>query len=296
MPDQQYPSLKSWIIAGVIFLVLFVSIHLVAVRYERVILHKKQRVEAAYLLKHSVEKLKQEGDKIRIVALGSSLTGQGMACPDEFTDTAFHHIEFSKIFLNTHLGVLRTFMEVKVFDSLLAYPPDILLVEVDQLAYHIEQEQTLPELLSTGPVFLKNLKTTIAFGLGNYRMPEYCGKIIHETIVDSVSESNVKWNLVPIHEHREVLSLLKKLQDKGTRIVLVQIPRPAATDQVLHRGAQEKAFQVLMQQYQKNYKMDYWAYPNLLPYTYFYDLGHLNQRGRILYSQWLYSKLEKEIQ
>jgi len=169
-------------------------------------------------------------------------------------------------------------------------------VEVDQLSYHIEQEQTIPEALSTGAIFLKNLKTTIAFGLGNYRMPEYCGKIIHETVVDSVSESNVNWNLVSMSDHKEVLSYLTKLQKKGVRVIMVQIPRPAATDQVLHRGAKEQAFLGLMNQYKQRYQMEYWSYPALLPYTYFYDLGHLNQRGRLLYSQWLYTKLEKEIQ
>lgn len=294
MPNQQYPSLRSWIVAGVIFLVLFATLYVLALRYEIDILHRKQRIEATYLMKHFVQGVKEK--RTKVVALGSSLTGQGISCSDEFSDTNFQNIALSKIFLNTHLSVLETFREVKVFDSLLAHPPSIVLVEVDQLAYHIERGESFQDLFSTGAIFLKNLKATVITEFGNYRMPEYCGKIIHETIVDSLSESKVKWKLVPSNDHKDVLSYLTRLQKKGVHIILVQIPRPAATDRVLHGGAQEQAFLGLMKEYKQNYKMDYWSYPNLLPYSYFYDMGHLNQRGRLLYSQWLYSKLVKEIQ
>lgn len=281
-------------IAGGIFLFLFGIIHLLALHYNDEILKKKQRIEATYLLQHVTQQLAQETKKTKVVVLGSSLIGQGISCSEELDSTS-QNISLSKIFLNTHLGVLETFMEVNVFDSLLLHPPDILLIEADQLAYRIEQDQTIPEFLSTGAIFLKNLKTTAAFG-AHYRMPEYCGKIIQESIVDSSLTSNVHWNVRPFSDHPKVKPYLQRLRAAGVKIIMVQIPRPAATDTLIHSGDKERAFLNVMDQYKRNYQMSYWNYPYLLPFSYFYDKGHLNKRGRILYSGWLYAKLEKEIQ
>jgi hypothetical protein len=295
MPDRHYPSLKSWIIAGLVFTFLFAVIHVLALRFNDDILQRKQKVEASYLLRHVMQQAKQKGKDKQVVVLGSSLVGQGVSCADEFSDTTFHNIALSKIFLNTHRGVLKTFVEAKVFDSLLLHPPDILLIEVDQLAYHIEQDQTLSEQFSTGAVFLRNVKTTAAFGIANYRMPEYCGKIIHETVVDSVLETNVHWQPLTFGDHSEVHSYLDKLHKAGVRIIMIQVPRPGVADGVIHSGETEKLFLNVVNAYHQKYGMDYWNYPHLLPFSYFYDQGHLNKKGRMMYSQWLYSKLEKEI-
>ncbi len=295
MSNQQYPSLKSWAVAGGVFVFLFGLIHLLALHFNDEILKKKQRIEATHLLKHVTQQMGQETKKTKVVVLGSSLIGQGVSCSEEL-DTAFHHISLSKIFLNTHLGVLETFMDVNVFDSLLLHPPDILLIEVDQLAYHIEQDQTVPEFLSTGALFLKNLKTTAAFGIANYRMPEYCGKIIQENIIDSSLTTNVNWHVLSFHDHPEVKPYLKKLRAAGVKILLIQIPRPGATDRILHSGEKEKELLKVVELYKHNYQMSYWNYPDYLPFSYFYDKGHLNKKGRLLYSKWLYAKLEKEIQ
>jgi len=294
MPDRQYPSLKTWLIAGLIFVSLFVVLHVLALKFNDDILQKKQKVEAAYLLRHVMQQARQDAKDKRVVVLGSSLIGQGISCSEEFSDSSFRQIRLSKIFLNTHRGVLKTFTEIHGFDSLLLHPPDILLIEVDQLAYRIEQDQTLSERFSTGAVFLRNVKTTAAFGIANYRMPEYCGKIIHETIADTVWETNTHWQPLTFNDHGEVHPYLQQLQKLGVRLVMVHVPRPGVSEAAIHTGSREKEFLSVVQAYQQAYGMEYWNYPHLLPFTYFYDQGHLNKRGRMLYSNWLYSKLEKE--
>lgn len=292
MLPKQYPSIRSWIITVSVATCLYMICAVLENKYAAAVVYKRHTLETNYLLEHALENIDRNPEKIQVVALGSSLVGHGIACAAE-DEVAYQDVCLSKIFLNSNTEILKTFTDAGVFDSLLIHVPDILLIEVDQLAYKVEEETTLKDHFFKGAYFLYNLKTALAMQTGKYRMPEYCGKIIPGTLSDTSMYAYVKRKSLTLNDRKYVHSKLKQLSDRGVKIYLIHIPRPSVTEAVLHHGKQEQLFLDLMNTYQKEFKITYKSFPGKLGFQYFYDYGHLNDLGRKKYSDWLYGNIIK---
>ncbi|MBC7488546.1 MAG: hypothetical protein H7282_17535 [Cytophagaceae bacterium] len=295
MPDQYYPPLRIWVISGTVFIVLFLVVHVLALRYNHALVQKKQKQEATYLLKHVVEHFKKNESKTKVMVLGSSIVGQGIACEEEFDDTTFRNIVMGKVYVPAYYKIVESWIDAKVFDSILKYPPAVVLIEIDQLAYKIKEDTSFFDRAQESIFFIKNLKITTGYSWANYKMPAYCGRSINETIPDSMLAPTISWEARTFEDLCVIHPELKRLREAGIRIILIQIPRPAEIEVLLHDEKKDKQLQALLTAYKLHYQIDYWSYPNKLPYAYFYDQGHLNKKGRTTYSKWLYTKLQKEI-
>lgn len=292
MLSNQYPPLKSWVITLSVAAVIFIGCTVLANKYSAHIAYKRHTLEADYLLKNTLKNIDSYPEKIQVVAIGSSLVGQGVACPSEYQDQ-YADVCLSKVFLNSNTEILNTLNNVGVFDSLLTHLPDILLIESDQLAYKVEDELSLKDHFFKGAYFLYNLKTTISMNAGNYRMPEYCGKIISGALSDTSGYQYTNRKSLSFNDRKYMHPKLAELSKRGVKIYLIHIPRPAITESVLHQGEQEQAFLTLMDSYQQQFQTTYIQFPEKLNFSYFYDFGHLNDVGRKKYSDWLYTQIIK---
>lgn len=289
MSFKEYPPIKSWILIGFIAIGLFIICDLFATKYGDLANVEKRKVQATHLLKNSLNSIKSSPQKIQVVAIGSSLVGDGIACTSEYGNQ-YSNVELTKLYLNSENEILKIYDAIGAFDSLLIYPPDILLIQIDQLAYNFEKSNFYEQFLR-GAFFLNNLNDFISKKSDKYKLPKYCGRIIKGSIADTSLFEYKKMLLASFDDRKYLHHKLKTLSKRGVKIYLVHVPRPTITESILPMNSQTQKFTQLTNEYHKLIHSTYIQYPENFNFRYFYDFAHLNNIGRKKYSDWLYSKI-----
>ncbi|MCB0629681.1 MAG: SGNH/GDSL hydrolase family protein, partial [Lewinella sp.] len=80
----------------------------------------------------------------------------------------------------------------------------------------------------------------------------------------------------------------------GTQIVIVNIPRPAPIETRYLSDQAIRQREKLIQRYQRSVKLDYWSFPRPLPFSYYWDLRHMNGKGRKRFSNWLFEHIQEQ--
>ncbi len=253
---------------------------------------------------------KQEESILKIVVIGSSLVAQGIACPNEIQTLALEKyntkVQLNKIFLfGNHFEFLVK--EQGVFDNLIDLKPDIVFIHNDWLLfdisdYHFKIEKgILPESwIEFYKILVDKNRRFYKGGLKYFREGNqkpnglracdyafYSNEIL-DTLNFSIRKRTLKSFAATAYLHAD----LKRLQKAGIKTYILHLPRPFEVDERIFTPKVQKNYYLLLEQYSNKFGIEYWEYEGRRLYFKEYrDIGHLNEKGKSIYSEWLMDKI-----
>lgn len=243
--------------------------------------------------------------RLEIIALGSSKVLYALDYDDTFARRLAREpspIVFRRL---TWLGANVADME-PVLERLLEHPPDWLLVESDLLLFdhsarfpirdHLRPLELRLNALFTQTPPEKALQSNLALNDGEDSFPSSQECLASQSpdmrVVYAVHVAS--WKTSTSHQREHYLRWLRLLRDRGTRVVLLDIPRApwaqavfparlsADNREVLNELVSEEGFAL-------------WQ-PRPLPEAAFCDEAHMTAIGREQFSDWLAHRLESSLQ
>lgn len=247
---------------------------------------------------------------VRVVVLGTSLTGCGVLSPEYFARQTRGRYRVTKIF--RHAANLESFTErAPIFRLLIKYPPDILCIEENLLFFDLKDTSALipdsllaKNLLFYLPRLVEQGKSRLPWWhqpaqklpnpFADVRPPKQ--KRPNSVLADTMKYGSQIRSLQqrPVRPYASDHSLHKYLQllrRKGVRVVILHFPRPAPLEHAIYSGKARHQLLALRARYQQLDHAEYWHEPAAYPFGDFYDYAHLNVKGRAIYSAWLVRRL-----
>ncbi len=305
-PQDPAPPLRVWVAVLVLTVALAA---LVATTFTDATPPYKRR----YLqyeetrLRSFAEKTAPEGHGKKVMALGSSL----LACATFFDrDMDAFSLRSGQAQFN-FLRITRPSMSFDqlppLLDGILAAKPDILVIERNMVFYRPD-----PFILAADSYsqFVKTrIKETFFLMVHEYFKPELRGQTKPPNVLDSDAELDKMpfkkgpFELQRFTEERKTIigpenflnrnlveAFLARASKCGIRIVLLDVPRSPEANALI-----PDSDKTLISSYADTYKKLYGVLslncPLNLGLEYYRDYSHLNSRGRVLYSQWLITRL-----
>lgn len=261
-------------------------------------------------LKNLEAQIQEEPEVFRVISIGSSLVASAVA-RDSFFNQQFQRtgkpIVAHRIFFP---GANYTFLEDP---HLLAFlekvQPDLLCLEDQTFLFQegkLDMVWPRPFFSDLHHTFVHNLNT-----LKHLLLPAYFSEPGFDGIVDSTLTFDTDYAMLDsmiapedsldyqITERsirrknsiRRFNTLLDDLSEKGTQVAVINLARPAPVEKIHLSEAWKVRRDALVRQYQQSLNLEYWSFPEELPFRYFWDLDHMNGKGRRVYSEWLSGKI-----
>lgn len=257
--------------------------------------------EADHLHALNLPRLQRMPDAtLRVVAVGSSKT--------------YYAIEYDQLFEKRHAALdgkvsftritanSPTVSEVAAtLQALSAAPPDLLLLESDLLL--VDRHRKRPSDHKSWSTRLRgNLKLLAPTTLGDFLVekgdnfgrihwiPEdTCRAATSATGLQRYAVTAGRWTISRPDAREEYQGSLRALQQAGTRVVLLEVPRSPDAERVVP-GLFKQQTGRLLQDILEQEGYPVWT-PGILAGSLYCDQGHLDRQGQALYSDWLAGKL-----
>lgn len=248
-----------------------------------------------------------EGDKV-VVLIGSSYTAMAVD----------HRPFFYQMYQQQQGGVLHVIklymygcnaqdlQKLPEFFEMVSYlQPDLLCVEEHLLAIEGQQQskgrESIPNWIGDFHLGVNAMRNYFLPQLDSaewHHMPtfEFFWKYHDNSYqADSLSTGpSPNFQVRSYASNEQVNNWLKKYVPDHTDIVCISIPRAPYVEQELTKVRQGENYLKLRQQYQEQLDVDFWKFPDILPYAMYSGDGHLNERGMRRYSNWLSEQIEKQ--
>jgi hypothetical protein len=232
----------------------------------------------------------------RVVVLGTSLTQAGVALPPFFAEKTGGRYRVARLF---RLGAnLESFTDGStVFRLLERYPPDVLLVEENLLFFPLDDQWAL-DANATGfrqvvQWLLRDAHLTEPTGVPFDALPAGYDTVYQtsgirlRSFIEEIRQRRVR----PFDSTSALHRTFAALRRRGTRLVLLHFPRPAAVEALIYSPARKPALDAVAAAYERAYQMPHWHLDQPWPNQYFGDEAHLNRAGAARYSAWLADRL-----
>ncbi len=248
---------------------------------------------------------------VRVVVLGTSLTGCGVLSPEYFARQTNGHCRVIKLF--RHSANLESYTErAPIFQLLIKYPPDILCIEENLLFFDLKDTSALtpdslltqnilfylPHLVERGKTWLKEgslppqMPPQNPFADMRPPAPDSLRDALNDTINYGPQLRIIGQRAVrPYASQHPLHRYLQALRSKGTRVVILHFPRPGPLEGAIYGGSTRAQLLARRAQYQQIDHVEYWHEPDVYSFNDFYDYAHLNLKGREIYSAWLARRL-----
>ena len=254
-------------------------------------------------LAHFLDDMKQHPneDECRVLCWGSSLTEQAI----NFSDTLKEKISNKT---GQDIGVYKMFMEdlgvnqlqhlENLFEASLELNPQLILIES-----FVFIEKSKKRSINTQ--IIDQYKNTI-----NARFFDRKGRPVREEryhknfnyfnqrllrkhkIIDTSYVATKIRNIYNFTELDWIEDKLKPFKEKNIPIIIIDVPRVGSFEKklrTLENKTQKEAFVNAMRA--AGFQVNYWAFNEFLPYSYYNDYAHMNEKGMLYYSNWLTDKI-----
>lgn len=245
-------------------------------------------------------------DSVTRVVLGTSLVEYGVADADYFARQCGRQVRVVKLFREA-VNVEGFTDASPIFQLLERYPPHVLCIEENLLLFRLPYSmkpglnKRLPEVLNQHLAMrIATLKVRLGWPTADgpkrnlfQGFPPEHHRLNKKDTLD-VSPTLTEIRSRPVRTARELPAVdtsLHQLWQRGTRLVLLHLPRPAMLEIVIHGESRAPLLQDLIARYQRDYHVDYWRFDQPMPFRYFADYAHLNHLGNAVYSDWLATKI-----
>lgn len=254
--------------------------------------------------------INQDTTAYRVVAFGSSLLASAWD-RDSNLNARFEKMGLPiRVYRAFYPGANYRFLEdPQLIGFLERTQPDLLCLEDQAFLYETAIDHLVwprPWLSHLQHTYVHNLNTLKHLVLPEYfPEPGFSGHIppdisfdLDHAPLDSVivAQDSLHFEItertIRRKSHtRKLNRLLRSLSKKGSGITVVNIPRPAPIEAgyVSKESMQQRA--KLIERYQTDLGITYWAFPTALPFRYYWDDRHMNGNGRELFSDWLYQRV-----
>lgn len=244
-------------------------------------------------------------DSVRLaVVLGSSLTEAGVAPVPFFDQRMGGRWRVVRLFRSG--ANLESFTERSgVLRLLERYPPDVFLLEDHLLrrglpdGWRVRFDATAPEVLLNWLYFFG--KTAWRTGqpdrwLSFDRLPPHHDRPNAADTLHLAPALDLLRRRPPraFAETPALHASLRRLRERGTRLVLLHFPRPAPLETATQRGEDAARLRRLAADYRRAYGAAYWSYDRPLTFRDFMDYIHLNQAASLRFSAWLADRLRRD--
>ncbi|MFT6783554.1 MAG: hypothetical protein ACJA1A_003495 [Saprospiraceae bacterium] len=252
-------------------------------------------------------------DEYRVLIFGSSLTENAIFQDQYFQDR--FQVEGKNIQVNT-LFYAAAYYDMlnnpELLEYILTTKPDLLCIEDQVFLFEPKEEliktQTLTSKLHYNyisninilkhkifPKFFPNPSvhdnsgdSTITFATPHPRAEII---ISHE---DSTNYKPIRRITRKYGKTTQFNKVLTTLNQSGTDLVILNIPRPRLIEKDLLSKKQMRKKERLINQYKEKINVEYWQFDQPLPFKYYWDIAHLNGSGQEIYSNWLFERIDKQ--
>lgn len=291
--------LKIWAWVAAIFIVVqsFIYWHYTLNRDEKIAIKKE-------LIHQQIEKLKNDfknapTEHFKIVAIGSSLFEEGLASSDELQNFTQKSIS-EKIQLNIisdYPDPLQQLIEEEnIVAELLTIKPDLICIQTELAAIVFTGKNKIP---NANHSFL--YKSIQQLAHANRASLNYVRELYKTRKRDRLVQGDTLTHfpdnrLVKTYSSLDyAFDAFRILRDAGIKIVIVDVPKPQKTEQAINTEDFRHKLEDLLHNYKDKLQIDHWSYDGpLLHYKYFKDFGHLNTKGKEIYTHWFVTKLIEE--
>ena len=298
---QQIPPLQIWyVVLPLAVAILF----LVGLQSTADPFYGKERNHLVFQkrLAHFLNDMKENAypKECRVLCWGSSLTEQAI----NFSDTLRENISNKT---GQNIGVYKMFMENltagqfqyldELFNASLELNPQLILIESFIL---IEKEQR--SFMSTD--IFSRYKTTIKERFFPSEIKPIRKKHYAENFdrfnrrlrkPKNIDTTYIATKIRTIAKYEDVNWIEKKLKpfkDRHIPIIIIDIPRVGNLEKTVQTPKNKNKKEALVTAMRAaGFIVDYWSFDTFLPYSYYTDYAHTNEKGMRYYSNWLTDKI-----
>ncbi len=291
---NQVPPLGVWIATAGLVLMLAAATTGVALWAE----HRANRqleAQTASLL-HREWRLRADS-VLSVVVLGTSMTQSGVQLSGFFQRQSDNRCRVVRVF--RYGANLESFTSrSNVFRWLERYPPDLLLLEENLFFFTLEDQLAVqPDALAPRNVVQWLLRLA---GLAPTRLPPFDAlppnhrqryqttRLRMRAFLAEIDQRPVR----PFDPTHPVHGYLKALRQRGTRLGLLHLPRPARVEALIYNPMRGAQLHAVAAAYDRAYGMRHFYTDEAYAPVFFTDEAHLNEAGCRRYSTWLNGQLQ----
>ncbi|GAB4040285.1 hypothetical protein GCM10028809_64080 [Spirosoma gilvum] len=289
-------------VTGVVALLSLGLLFMMAVRSEKQ-LSRQFMEDAETLLRR--EWAMRSDSVTRVVVLGTSLVEYGVADTEFFERRCSKRVRVVKLFREA-VNIHAFTEDSPIFQLLERYPPDVLCIEENLLLFRLpyflnpsQVENVVNAVNRHLLIQVEAIKIRIGWVPPHSKPKLFQGFPREQHLLNQIDTTDLATTLAEIR-HRDIRTQtelptlygsLQRLGQRGTRLVLLHLPRPAVLESVIHGEDRAPLVRQLITYYQQHYQMAYWHFNRSMPFRYFVDQAHLNHIGNPVYSAWLADKI-----
>lgn len=241
----------------------------------------------------------RKNNSYKVIIIGSSLIGHGVACSDEITTylSSKKNVNINLLKIWDSNDPLNKFINLNLIEEIIKAKPDLVLFQTELAAINFTKNKQWIQKVS----FINKSIIRYIFSLkqGNKYSSKnrFCPKNIDiQFEYDTIKHIPQKRKVKPINDLHFVFNGFKRLQKEGIKTVLIDIPRPVQSEKIIYTKPFNEQLHKLFNVYYNNFGITHWNYTGApIYYKHCIDEGHLNKKGRNIYTEWLLAKIEKEI-
>ncbi len=311
--------LKTWFYFLIIFSLLQLIIVFFVLKEEnKIAIEFSDIVKAQYHISYQalVHDFDIASDSVyKVIVVGSSLVGRAVECPNAIKKYALQkynkEIQLNTIFLS---GDQLFFLseEVSFFKKISALKPNLLLIQSEWLSTGFDMKKCPKGV--RGYTYIKYLFLDLVRCNRHFFFKIVKNKILNKEYRKKTRKLNV-CSYTYLKSQGDTLSFFPKdryikdynefnyfyddlqhLLKSEVDVLLLDIPRPPITEKFIHSTLLETQFKFLLKKYKNNFNVKYWRYKGQKMYFKdFMDYGHLNPKGREIYSKWLVDQIVEKM-
>lgn len=311
--SKQMLPVQVWVVILLITAVFFTVLGVIDLPNSHPIKFNYQKNYANFQVRiaNLSTQLEEHCEEFHILTFGSSLLASAVA-RDTFFNSRFQQegkpITVTRIF---RPGAVYTTLEDSILISFLEkFQPDLICIEDQSFFLEPNEDLTWPgsplSRLHRNYVFnvntLKHLLLPQVFpepGLNFQLDPTLTFDIDHAELDSIISQQDSIDYEVTMREvrnwsgTRRFNELVQTLEKQGTRLIVINIPRPEQIEKSYLSKPQIKKRDRLIRKYQKKTSFEYWDFGQAFPFRYYWDIRHVNRYGREIYSNWLFERIDQ---
>lgn len=238
-------------------------------------------------------------DPIRIVLIGSSLIHQGLNDAEEIEENLKerYNAEFSVVKIYRRGGSVSDFYRNEnLANEIIAFKPQYLFIQESLIAFYEEEKFTLGKRISTRALrelFQKDReKSNIIFPPNDNELQINTGDSlrledkIRETEGSKVVDGVMKGGLE---------KFLRRMTKNDIKLVAINIPYPNKLENVMDSLRGSNAYKELVEWYKGDFGFDFLDIDIDMPFSYYFDLAHMNPKGEEIYTDWFIDQVGEQV-
>ncbi|PWJ35037.1 hypothetical protein [Sediminitomix flava] len=297
------PSLKIWLWT----IGLFVVWEIFAFSFYKL----KLKEEILYFFTPQIQKitndyaLYQRGpeEPLKVVVIGSSLFIHGIQDLESIAQysrkTHGKTVQLHKI-VQTGDPFKDFVTKYQLFEKLIELKPDLICIQTELAGIKLGGKKRKLKAVSKdeNPLFIK---VVYASNVNMNVITHFTG--LFESFdsnlkeLDTLNHTPSKRRVKSLEQLEYVLDSYAKLQEHSIKTVIVDIPKPKAVEDVVYTTSFRDSLAQFLEIHKERYGISHWNYNGpIMYYQHYIDYGHLNAKGRKIYTEWLVDKIIEEEQ